>query len=344
MTGSVNRNVLLLTAFIAVAAGVCFFSLRTAAPVPEHQPSDDHPANSLPHFATMRSSHQPTAEEIEKQRLEQALEDALNSPDRCSAMASNIGNTEVAGRAMEWARSIEDEAKRKMAVESVLCAWMKFDPRAAVTSALDIAGDARGRAAALTTAFEDWAAQDPKAASAYAATLSQADQTYAISAVAPALTASNPHDAIQWAQGFDEADARNLATHAVVATWAQNAPSDAATWVATEPEGFDRADDVREVARRWMEMDANGAIEWVRSLPAGTSRDSAIDLVANQFADSNPSLAVIWGNAIDRQDLRDARLEDIAGKWLINDPSAARNWLDNAPLSDKAKSDLTIPH
>lgn len=343
MSGFAKRNILLFAALIVVAAGVLVLRSRRAASLPESQPVENHPANSSPHFATMRSSHQPTAEQIEKQRLEQAWLEALSSADRCSAMALNVSSSEMAMRAMEWAKSIYDEGKRKMAVESILCAWTKFDPQGAVNWAMNITNDPSARAFALTSVFESWAAQDAKGASSYIATLGQADQTYGIAAVAPALAANSAQDAIRWAQGFDEDDTRNLATHAVVTAWARNAPADAAAWVATEPDGFDRADDVRAVVQRWLETDANAAVAWVGQLPAGTSRDGALDLIASQLTQGYPSVAALWGEAIDRPELRDARLGVIAGKWLSTDPEAARNWLDKTPLSDQTKTQLTAP-
>lgn len=345
MTTFANRNVLLLAAVVAVAAGVFYFESRSTAPVAESTRSEDRHASSLSHFATVRSSHQHHAsgEESQTQRQERTWREALDSADRCSAMARSVSTSALAQQAMAWARSIEDEVERKMAVDAVLCAWTKFDAHAAVNWALNVADDASARSFAITSVFESWAALDPKAASDCALTLGQADQTYAIAAVAPALTARDAQSAIQWAQEFDEEDARNLATHAVVTAWAANAPSDAAAWVATEPDGFESADDVRTVVQKWLETDVNAAIAWVGKLPAGTSRDGALDLIANQLADSNPSLAAQWGEAIDRMELRDARLESIAGKWLNTDPNGARRWLEKAPLSEQAKLDLSAP-
>ena len=103
-----------------------------------------------------------------------------------------------------------------------------YGPKAEVQRALSVTDDPLTRSALITTAFTNWAIQDAKAASDYATTLEQADQTYAIAAVAPALAAKNPADAVQWAQSLSEEDARNLATHYVVNTWAGSQPTDAA--------------------------------------------------------------------------------------------------------------------
>ncbi len=342
MTSFANRNVLLLAAFIAAAAGVFFFNSHKAAPASEPQYSEDQNGTISPHFATMRSSH-PITDKSEEQHREQLWKQALNASDRCNAMATNISNTEAAQEAMEWARSIDDEVTRKMAVESILCAWARCDPHAAASWALNVADDAGSRAFALTSVFERWAAQDAKAASVYATTLEQADQTYAIAAVAPALAGNNPREAIEWAQAFGEEDARDLATHSVVTMWARNEPSEAAAWVMTQPEGFNRADDIRTIVEKWLEADATAAVEWATKLPAGTSRDSAFDLISSRFADNNPSLAATWGASIDRTELRDARLEALAGTWFSTDPNGFRSWLETSPLSDDAKAKLSAP-
>ncbi|MGZ4963630.1 MAG: hypothetical protein ACXWKG_10280 [Limisphaerales bacterium] len=343
MTSFANRHVLLLAALVAAAAGVCFFNSHKSAPAPEQQYSQDQHGSISPHFATMRSARPIPAEKTDGQEREQWWEEALNAPDRCKAMATSITNTETAQEAMRWAKNIDDETMRKMAEESILCAWLRYDPHAAANWALNVVDDAGSRAFALTSVFERWAAQDAKAASDYAITLEQSDQTYAIAAVAPALAGNNPQEAIKWAQSFGEEDARDLATHYVVTTWARNQPSEAAAWVTTEPEGFGRADDVRTIVEKWLETDATATVEWATKLPAGSSRDSAFDLISSRFADNNPSLAAAWGASIDRTELRDARLEGIAGKWLNTDPDGARSWLETSTLPDAAKAKLLAP-
>jgi hypothetical protein len=340
MTGLGNRNVLLLAALIAAAAGVLLFRSHTDTPAPQPQSADAHASVASPHFATLHSSRHVSAGPSQAQQQEQLWKDALNASDRCSAMSTNIINSDEAQTAMQWARSIEDETMRKMAMEAIFCAWARFDASAAANWAVKNDDDASGRAFALTSAFENWAAQDATSASAAVSKLEQTDQTYGIAAVAPALTAQNPNEAIHWAENFDENDSRNLATHAVVTAWARNAPADAAAWVATQPDSFDRADDVRAVIQKWMETDANAAVEWAKNLPAGIGRDGALDFIASQWMDGDPSVAALWGESIDRAELRDARLQAVAGKWLSTDPTAARNWLDHAPLSDQAKAEL----
>jgi len=280
---------------------------------------------------------------VEAQRQIELLREALDSPDRCAAFAKIISNTSAATEAMKWAKGFVDETMRDMAVESVACAWAKCDPLKAVQWALEIRDNAPARSAALSTVFSSWVASDPKAASNYAATLGQADQTYAIASLAPALAADNPREAILWAQGFDEEDAHSLATHGVVATWAFNQPAEAAAWALTQPEGFDRADNVRVIVERWMDNDAPAAIEWASHLTPGASRDSAFDLISSRFSDANPSLAATWGESIDRSELRDARLEAIAGRWLITDPDVARSWLEKSPLPTDTKAKLANP-
>lgn len=342
MIGSVKRNVLLLAAFLAVAAGVLLFNSRRVASTAGSDAEKNERASA--HFATLRSAHHPTAEQLERQEREQGWQQALDQSDRCSAMAERITSTETAQQAMQWARGLDDDAKQKSAVDAILCAWLKVDPQAAVGWATNADESASGRAFAVTSVFENWAARDAKAASVAAETLEQGPQTYAIVAVAPALTAQNPQEAIQWAQKFAEEDARNLATHGVVEAWASSAPSDAAAWVANQSEGFDRADDVRAVVQRWMESDLNAAIQWVATLPAGTSRDGAFDAIANRLNGRDASVAVQWGEAIGRPELRDSRLGVIAGSWFNTDPEAARNWLDKSSLPNDVKLRLTSPN
>lgn len=341
MTDRNQRNILLLAAIFAVAAGGLLMLPRQTAPVSSDQPSV--PEDNSKSFAVMRSSRHQSAEEIAEHEWLRSLRDAMIAGDRCSALAKIIKDSTAAQKAVEWANGIDDQSNRNMALDSIACAWGKCDPKAGVQWALSLTDDPLTRSALITTVFAGWAAQDAKAASEYATTLEQADQTYAIAAVAPALAANSPKDAIQWAQSLSDDDARNLATHYVVNTWSGSQPANAAAWVLTQPDGFDRADYVHTIVQKWLESDATAAVEWVRRLPSGTSRDSALDLIASQFTDSDPSFAANYAENIDRTELRDARVEALIGKWLNKDPNAAKAWLENAPVSDSKKANLVAP-
>ncbi len=309
-----QRNALLLFAIFAVATGGLLFLPRHAASPPPSS-AGRSPAGSQT-FAMMRSSRHQTAEEIAEHQSRRAFREALNAVDRCAALSKLIKDSTTARQALDWTKSIEDQATRNMALDSVACAWARCDARAAVAWALSTNEDPLTKSALITTVFSGWAGQNPKDASEFASTLDQADQTYAIAAVAPAFAAVDPKAAIQWSQSLAEEDARNLAANYVVNTWARALPIEAATWALTQPEGFNRADYVRTVVERWLETDANAAIEWVRRLPAGTSRDSALDLIANQFTDSDPAFAANYAENIYRPELRDARLRALANKAL----------------------------
>jgi hypothetical protein len=338
-----QRNVLLLAVIFAVAAGVLLMLPRQTPPVSIEQSSASAQAGSAKPFATMRSLLHQSAEEIAEHEWLRSMRDSMNSEDRCAAFAEIIKNSLTAQRAVDWAKTIDDQSNRNMALDSIACAWGKCDPKAGVQWALSITDDPLTKSALITTIFASWAAQDAKAASEYATKMEQADQTYAIAAVAPALAANNPKEAVQWAQSLSEEDARNLAGHYVVNTWAASQPADAAEWALTLPDGFNRADYVKTIVQKWLESDAAAAVEWVRQLPKGTSRDSALDLIASQFTDSDPSFAANYTENIGRTELRDARVEALIAKWLNKDPNAARAWLQNAPVSDSKKTALVSP-
>ncbi|MDB6057938.1 MAG: hypothetical protein JWO95_1782, partial [Verrucomicrobiales bacterium] len=63
MIGSLKRNVLLLAALIAVAAGVWLFNVRRTEPT-EAKSVPQTQERALAQFATMRSAHQATAEQV----------------------------------------------------------------------------------------------------------------------------------------------------------------------------------------------------------------------------------------------------------------------------------------
>src|SRR4051812_25745257 len=172
MFGSVKQNVLLLAALIAVAAGVLFFNARRAASGAGNEDSKNQ-VSASEHFATMRSAHHTTTEQLARQEREQGWQQALDEADRCEAMARIINGSEAAQQAMQWARNLDEEAKRKTAIDAVLCAWIKVDPQAAVSWTTNFDENASSRAFAVTSVFENWAAQDAKAASVAAVALDQ---------------------------------------------------------------------------------------------------------------------------------------------------------------------------
>jgi hypothetical protein len=307
MSKHFQRNVVLLAAIFAVAAGFLLILQR-----PDDVATTPHPQAPAvrPPFATMRSHRQFTTSAANGSTAA-IWQSAFDDVDRCAAFRKLIVNSADAQNALAWANSMND-ADRPMARAAITCAWSQCDPAGAARSAAAIQDDVVTKRELMNVVFGNWAERDPNAASAFAATLGQADQTYAIPPIAWAWAAAKPNDAMQWAGSLDDEDLRDLAKQAVVATWAKEEPAAAALWAAQQPEGFARADYVQNIVAIWIKEQGNDAIEWVKQLPAGPSRDAGFDFLAEKFSFGNPSLAAGWARAIDRPELRDARLQQIA--------------------------------
>jgi hypothetical protein len=301
-----QRNVLLLAVIFTVAAA-CLLML----PRPESLSTTTTPTTATIErpFATMRSHRYFGGQASESTVV--VWQSAFDDVDRCAAFRKLIANPTDAQNAFAWANSMNDH-DRPIAYEAIACAWSQCDPKCAAQWAVAIQDDPLAKRGLMNVAFGNWAERDPNAASAFAATLGQADQTYAIPPIAWAWAAAKPNDAMQWADSLNDEDLRDLAKHAVLGIWAKNEPDVAALWASQQPEGFARADYVRTIAEIWIKQEGNGAIEWISKLQPGPSRDAGFDFIAEKFSVGNPSLAAEWAKGIDRPELRDARLQQIA--------------------------------
>jgi hypothetical protein len=334
MTSRTKRNVLLFGAIFALAAGAL---LRPHAHSPAPSVDSDLKMEAASHFAAMRSLRHESAEDAEAERRSRQWREALTESNRGEAFSKVIATSADAQLALRWAQTIQDLSARRKANEAIAFAWAKCAPEDAVAWARTVE-EPIAHLDAIETVFGSWVIEDSPSACAYVLKLEQAEQSLAVTAVAPVLAGKDPASAMQWAGSLLDEDTRALATHSVVTTWAQSQPAEAAAWALTQPEGFTRADDVRTIVEKWFAINPTAAVEWVRALPQGASRDTAFDLVSNEFADSNPGLAANWAASIDRTELRDARLELVAGKWLNTAPDAARTWIETSDLPPNTKA------
>ncbi len=178
----------------------------------------------------------------------------------------------------------------------IASAWARTEPEAATRWAGNLAADNPVRAEAMKGALSYWLLEDASAAGRFVQTLPEVDQADAIESVAPTLAQNNVADALDWAQGLPNANARQIALREVVCRWADNQPEVAARWVLAEPEGTMRVEHIRIVTTQWLAENPEDATRWMQTLRAGPARDAAVDLVANELASQNPAQAVVGPN------------------------------------------------
>ncbi|KAB2642278.1 MAG: hypothetical protein DVB26_03095, partial [Verrucomicrobia bacterium] len=130
------------------------------------------------------------------------------------------------------------------------------DPESA-TRRLDAYPAGPVRDAAITQLTGAWAQDDPAAARAWVATLSETEQGRALNSLIPALAGSDPKGAADMlgrllAKATKDADG-NLggATSNLVSTWARDDPEAAGTWTAALPEGNLQINAISNLASTW---------------------------------------------------------------------------------------------
>ncbi len=169
--------------------------------------------------------------------------------------------------------------------------------------------------------------------------------------VSTALAWADPEAARRWCDAQCEGPHGASLRSAIVRTWLHTGEDmgKVLEWVARAPEGQSQthalrtgfetwALDDRDDALHWMEQQiAEGPAPWVRKL---------FGAYARQLSVRSPAAAIEWAERIETESAREEVLVRIARRWLRQDSAAAERWLDQSPLSEKARAkarDLSVP-
>ena len=134
--------------------------------------------------------------------------------------------------ALEWVKTLAVDYTRWTALNGVLSVWAQKDQAAAARYVLDMPPGQPLEFAARHLAF---------------------------------ILASNPRDAILWAEALPSDGARAAAHPMIASAWAQRAPPDAVRWAASLRENPQRADALTAAFSYWMLMDPKAAQAWLET-------------------------------------------------------------------------------
>ena len=208
------------------------------------------------------------------------------------------------------------------ATYSVAQNWAADDPEAALAWAQAQQQPPLGMNP-VNGAVTGWWKKDPAAAEAYA--LSQLGTPLGkqlVSSLAGEIASQDPGRAAAWVQKIPDADVRGQAYAGLAVQQAFNDPKAAAEWASNlPPEAAPAA--AGSVASIWAQSDPTAVAHWLEGL-TGNVRDSAVTSYSYAIADADPAAAAAWAASVGDAQKRAPAMQRAARQWLAKDPAAAR--------------------
>ena len=202
--------------------------------------------------------------------------------------------------------------------------------------------DQLGRMADSAAAIaENWAASDPAAAQAWAATLPEGPlRTTAVNAALASAATTDP--AAAFAASRATANVSPETTSTIFEQWAATAPTEARARVSELADPAARTAAVGGLVSGWVATDDQAAETWVATLPPGPDRDAGLASLADGLADSDPTGAWRRATEIADPEMRGAAQEDAFAALVMEDVEQARAALDaaNNTLSPEIRQKL----
>jgi hypothetical protein len=249
--------------------------------------------------------------------------------------------------------------------------WSQVDPPAAAR----LLGESKMTGLQMSSAFyavaQNWAADDPEAALAWARGQQQspfglnpvsgavvgwwkkdpaAAESYALSQVdtrvgkqlvgnlASEMANQDSARAAAWVQKIPDAEVRSQAYASVAVQQAFTDPKAAAEWASNLPAEAAPAA-VGSVASIWAQSDPTAAAHWMEGL-TGDMRDSAVSSYSYAITDTDPAAAAAWAVSIGDARKRAPVMRRAATQWLAKDPTAAWAWIQASSLGEEEKTSL----
>lgn len=226
------------------------------------------------------------------------------------------------------------------------------------------------RSSAFSTIAMQWAAIDPKAAAAWAQTLSGQAQNQTLGSIASQWARNDPKAAADFAQSLESDSARKSMTGDVARTWAQSDAEAAVAWAQSLPNDESRSNAMRQVlwefvqsepnragayvlklrddpkfpeylssmSSQWAWQDPEGAIKWAAKQTDPRVETSFMSHVLGQWAQNEPEKAIAQINLLKDPQAKKQAMENIARQWSDDAPEKAMAWLVSLPAGDDRDS------
>ncbi|MGO8701351.1 MAG: hypothetical protein ACLQVY_27000 [Limisphaerales bacterium] len=143
--------------------------------------------------------------------------------------------------------------------------------------------------------------------------------------------ASDPKEALPWAQGLPNFKLRAGMMRKILEVWASNDPKGAADFALSQPPGNQQDGLLEAVMKKWFVSDPDGAVSWISSISKAQTRNRLLAHALSGYARSNPKGAASYVHLItSARDRKDAYL-NVAREWEDQDPVGAVAWAKDWP-------------
>jgi len=208
-------------------------------------------------------------------------------------------------------------------------------------------GDADSCEFAFTNLLPALVASDPIAAGQFAETNADSEiHDRVLERVARLFAERDPTNALAWAGELERFGDRETALTSVCLEWAETDPARAATSRERFIEEWQSFDALEDLAWKWAEQDLSAALDWVMSHPQDVRRDQLIGRMAYLKAQTSPEEAARL--VVDAMTPGDSQIEaaiSVLHQWAKQDLAAATAWAERFPpgaLRDRALHELTV--
>ncbi|MDB6150696.1 MAG: hypothetical protein JWQ44_2144 [Chthoniobacter sp.] len=256
----------------------------------------------------------------------QALPSGFEAPSAIEAVIRSWAAHNLKAAEAGVARMAEGSAK-KTAHAALAPALSEVDPRRAFAAVRELPFSSSD----IDLFFQNWAENDPLAASAHAAQLPDSRlRSFALRYVAQKWAEVDREAALAWAQTpppnppgvtIQVRDPGPLA--AVIRSWLKTDASDAMAWVEQLPEGAEKTDVLAALTRSLSDEEPRHAVEFAAMMPEGKAQDSALRNLIAGWSQKDFAGALEWAQHQPDEEVRQLLLPTLAGDLAWRDTAAA---------------------
>lgn len=207
---------------------------------------------------------------------------------------------------------------RDAALQSMASSWGSSDADAAQQWASSLPAEERTKA--TLTLIPSMARNDPEAAaSAITPFLSDSsknpDISNAVSQISSKWAAQDPTAATKWAATLPEGNVKDSTLQSIAYSWCNQDPDGAGKWIDSMPDGKTRDNAVQAMISNTQQNDPATAYRWAESINDDSQRYSAINNVISNWSGSDPAAAKAAALKADlTQEQRDGLLKGLENR------------------------------
>ncbi len=182
-------------------------------------------------------------------------------------------------------------------------------------------------------------------AAALACALPEDQRAAALSSLFALWAAENRTEAAAAALALSEASDRGFAWRAVLVQWAPADPAGLAAHALSLPDDTPRRQALAEAMHHWLVRDADAALAWAGALPSTAEHDGVVAQVAQDPAliREKTDLALAWAETLHDSALRSRVLGRVVREWREFEPAAAERFARQSPdLSPSEREDILV--